>query len=115
MFIGSYIYICTAALDAGDYGTKIGIELPLLVLFWADTVMEAYCKRFDAYKGENRYAHNFVFKCCIILLMTADLIVFINLPCLDSRPIRPFRILRCCKNGPSQSSPSSLTPRFERR
>ncbi len=39
MFIGSYIYICTAALDAGDYGTKIGIELPLLVLFWADTVM----------------------------------------------------------------------------
>lgn len=81
MFISSYVYIGTAAIDSEHFRIKLAIELSLLILFWIDTLMQAYCKRFDAYKGENRYSHIYIFKCCIVLLMTADLIIFVSLPC----------------------------------
>ena len=32
----------------------------------------------------------------VMILMGVDLIIFIVVPGYDSRPIRPFRILRCC-------------------
>jgi hypothetical protein len=94
--LSGWIFICLAALDSGNYATKIGMEATIIFLFWVDTIILLYCKTFDNFQKINHYSSFFLFKIVIILLMTIDLIIFISLPCYDSRPIRPFRILRCC-------------------
>jgi hypothetical protein len=66
------------------------------VLFWLDNIMVYYCKSFDNFKRKNKLSKFYYWKVFLILLMTIDLIVFIALPGYDSRPIRPFRILRAC-------------------
>lgn len=66
------------------------------MVFWIDTVILMYCKTFDKFQNKSQYSTFFVFKVFMLLLMTIDLIVFITLPCYGTRPIRPFRILRCC-------------------
>jgi len=80
-------------LDSESYAAKIVVETLILTIFWADNIFLFYCKTFD----KNKYSSFFIFKVILILLMTIDLIVFITLPCYNSRPIRPFRILRACK------------------
>jgi hypothetical protein len=97
LFIGGYMYLCLIVLDNESYSTKIIFETILLVLFWADTIIYMYIKKFDNFKGQDRFTQSFYFKCAIIFLMTIDLIIFISYPCYGARPIRPFRIFRCCK------------------
>lgn len=69
----------------------------MLTLFWVDIIILTYCKQFDNFKKKTKYSGFFYFKVAIIILMTIDLIIFIILPGVESRPIRPFRVLRCCK------------------
>lgn len=88
--------MCLAAIDHEHFSIKVGVEATILVLFWMDTIMQAYLKEFDKIKDKSRYNDFFYFKLGIIILMTIDLFIFIGLPCYESRPIRPFRILRCC-------------------
>lgn len=68
-----------------------------LVLFWADILKTIYILRFDVLNNHQRYSKYFYMKFGIILLITLDLLIFAALPCHNSRPIRPFRILRACK------------------
>lgn len=111
LFLAGYAYLCLVVLDSKDYAAKIATEGTLLFFFFLDTVIQIYLKRHDQVKGESRYSNFFYFRCAILLLMLADLIIFIALPAYDSRPIRPFRILRCCKLCPTQSCLCSSTSR----
>lgn len=97
LFVSGWVYLCLAALDNESYNTKVAMETIFLSIFWADTFMLLYCKTFDKFNKVANYSTFFYFKIIIILLMTIDLVIFASLPCYDSRPIRPFRILRCCK------------------
>ncbi len=61
-------------------------------------VMGIYLYKFDRLEEETKYDKFFTSKFTLILLMTIDLFIFSFLPCFNSRPIRPFRILRACKH-----------------
>lgn len=98
LYLSGYIFMCLAAIDSESYAIKIGMESAILLFFWLDVCMQFYLKKFDCLNYKNRYNDFFYFKVCIVVLMTIDLVVFIALPCYECRPIRPFRILRCCKN-----------------
>lgn len=81
--------------DEEEYVVKIGIESTILGLFWIETVISYYIKQSNSF-GKNKRSTFQWFKCILLILMTADLIIFIAVP-EGGRPIRPFRILRCCK------------------
>ena len=61
--------------------------------------MLLYCKKFDNFVKKNKYSSFFYFKFIMIVLMTVDLVLFIYQPGEENiRPIRPFRVLRSCKD-----------------
>jgi hypothetical protein len=91
-----FIFMYLVILDNESYGLKIGFEGSILSLFWLDTIILYYLKGFDSRKKTIYSLYN-KSKIFILLLMTIDLIVFISMPCYGTRPVRPFRILRCCK------------------
>ena len=62
--------------------------------------MDFYSLSLDNLKKKNKYPNIYFWKLGILLLMVVDLIFFIVLPARDSRPIRPFRILRACTAYP---------------
>ena len=95
LFLSGYVFICLAAIDSEYYVAKLVSEAVILSLFWMDNIIVLYCKSFDRIKENKRYSSFFYIKFTIIILMTVDLIIFICLPCYNSRPIRPFRIFRC--------------------
>lgn len=90
------------------------MESIFLCFFWLDTLILLYCKTFDNFNNAANYSRFFYFKMTIILLMTIDLIVFASLPCYGSRPIRPFRILRCCKCTPYLVVPLLFDPEMRK-
>ena len=57
--------------------------------------MRKYVKTFDKF-GKRMEASFFNIRTVLFILMTFDLIIFCAMPGFDSRPVRPFRILRCC-------------------
>ena len=98
LYLLSYVFMYTVILDSQEtYSTKIAVEGTILVLFWVDVFMRKYVKTFDKF-GKRAEALFFNIRTILILLMTIDLIIFISMPGFDSRPIRPFRILRCCNH-----------------
>jgi hypothetical protein len=72
------------------------LESSILVILAIDNAIDFYCKSFDILKKKNRYPTFYFWKAFLLVLMIIDLIIFISLPCHNSRPIRPFRILRAC-------------------
>lgn len=72
------------------------MESTLLVIFLLDIFIDFYCKSFDKLKQKNRYPAFYFWKAFLVVIMIVDLVIFITLPCYNSRPIRPFRILRAC-------------------
>ena len=67
------------------------------MLFIVDTVIDFYTQSFDRLTIKNRFPRLSYFKAVVVALMVVDLIVFVAAPAYDSRPVRPFRILRVCK------------------
>ena len=59
--------------------------------------MDFYIKSFDRLTIKTKYPKIYYYKALAFVLMLTDLIIFIALPCYNSRPIRPFRLLRVCK------------------
>jgi hypothetical protein len=84
-------------MDNERYAAKIAVESTILLLFWVDTAVSYYIKSFDNFR-KSKHSAFFWFRIILLALMTIDLIIFIALPGFDDRPIRPFRILRCCNS-----------------
>lgn len=97
IFLLAYTFMYLVVLDNEKYLLKIILESIILFIFIIDNSIDYYCKSFDILKQKNRYPKFYFWKSFLIILMIIDLIVFICLPCYNSRPIRPFRILRSCK------------------
>lgn len=98
-------------LDRDAYVEKIAVEASFLAFFSLDAFIDFYCKSFDKFKRKNKYPNFYFWKTFLILLMIVDLALFAALPCYDSRPIRPFRILRACMPLLIQFSPWLSTPK----
>lgn len=96
-FLLAYTYMFLVILDNESYILKISLETSILLLFLFDTFIDFYCKSYDKFKKKNRFPIFYYCKLFLLLFMAADLIIFGFLPCYNSRPIRPFRILRACK------------------
>jgi hypothetical protein len=111
LFLLSYLYVYLAVLDSDHYVLKLTLESLLLALFLLDTFIDYFLKSFDQFRKKNKYPAFFFWKTLLMVLMAADLVVFAALPCPDSRPIRPFRLLRACTPRPTQSCRSASTPR----
>ena len=94
MFLLGYAFMYLVILDNQSFALKIALESSILVVFIIDNSIDFYCKSFDILKKKNRYPKFYFWKAFLLHLMIIDLIVFISLPCYNSRPIRPFRILR---------------------
>ena len=107
VFILSFVYMYLVILDNESYPQKIAVESSILAIFIIDTLIDFYCKSFDKFKKKKKYPSFYIWKTILISLMVIDLIIFATLPCYNSRPIRPFRILRACKLYIIQLSPSS--------
>lgn len=97
-FILSYTYMYLVILDRETYTLKIVLQTIILTIFLFDIFIDFYCKSFDKFKVQNRYSAIDFLKLFLLLLMVIDLILFATMPGFDSRPIRPFRVLRACTN-----------------
>lgn len=98
IFFLSYIFMYLVILEGDDFALKISLEGTILSIFFFDTFIDFYCQSFDNFKRKNKYSSIYFWKLGLLILMVIDLIIFIILPARDTRPIRPFRILRACNS-----------------
>jgi hypothetical protein len=98
LFLSGYVFMYLVIMDNDQYAAKIAVEGTILLLFWTDTLISYYVNLFDSFR-RNKHSSFFWFKVALLLLMTIDLIIFISMPGYGQRPIRPFRILRCCMHA----------------
>jgi hypothetical protein len=95
-FFLAYLYMFLVILDNESYVLKLSLEWPILLCFFFDTFIDFYCKSFDKFKTKSRFPTFYYLKLSLLMFMAIDLIIFAFMPCYDTRPIRPFRILRAC-------------------
>lgn len=108
-FLLSYVYTVLVILDNESFEKKLALEGAILTIFLLDTFIDFYCRSFDKFKMKNRFPVFYYFKLTLLVLMVADLAIFACLPCYNSRPIRPFRILRARKHNITQYYPFFMT------
>jgi hypothetical protein len=94
IFLLSYTFTVLVILDNESFAKKLALEGSILTIFLLDAFIDFYCRSFDKFKTKNRFPLFYYFKLILLIFMVADLIIFASLPCYNSRPIRPFRILR---------------------
>jgi len=90
--------MCMVIADNESYVAKIVIESVILFTFVIDILIIYYCKQMDTFEKTNKYSTLLKAKVLLIILMIIDLLVFIIKPGYDERPVRPFRLLRCCNH-----------------